>query len=371
MAPAKFSVGLCLALLFAGAIPALAQLSPSEPDPLARIRDAAKSNVQACSATGETLCEQVAPKLVANAEGDSLLEANLRRLAEADRNDMRISNEDPAVVTWALASFRDAKVDVHTERYPAPASPSRFGRKEIETVVGEIPGREQPGEWVVMAAELGELPSHDQACNAASLIEAARAIQLTRIRPRRSIRFVVFAPEMDAKFHYLQSHRGELDRVSAVIIMNAAANPVDGFVLNGRHDVEPGVREAMQPISSAMGVTHHTFDAPLDRFSIGFLLEGIPTLLTRLPEPVHHASSNELAALNSPDRIEVRQLKRNIAVAAVAAFGIAERAEPIGPRQSRAEIESLLKRTGLEQQMKYQRLWPLWESVQRGRMRGQ
>ena len=60
--------------------------------------------------------------------------------------------------------------------------------------------------------------------------------------------------------------------------------------------------------------------------------------------------------------------KVNTAIAAVTAFGVAERAEPLGPRQSRGEIESLLKTSGLEQQMKTAGLWPLWESGERGRM---
>lgn len=345
--------------------PAFAQLAPAEPDPLTRIRDAAKNNVQACSATSENLCEQVAPKIIANAEGDSSLEANLRRLVVAVGNDMRISNDDPGVVTWALTSFQDAKVDAHTERYSLhPAATDIGARKEGEDVVGEIRGREKPDEWVVLAVLLPESPLHEQAYNAASLIETARAIQLTGIHPRRSIRFVVFGP--GGSSHYVHTHHDELDRMPAVIIMNAAANLEGGFVLDGRHDIEPGVREAMQPISLAMGLTHHTFEAPLDRFSLGFLLEGIPTILTQLPEPILQASSNDLTA-NSPNKLEVQQLKRNVAIAAVAAFGIAERAEPIGPRLSRSETASLLKTTGLEQQMKDHHLWPLWESGELGR----
>jgi hypothetical protein len=169
--------------------------------------------------------------------------------------------------------------------------------------------------------------------------------------------------------HYVQAHRKEIDRASAVIILAAAANPVTGFVLNGRHDIEPGVKDALNPIA-VMGVTHHTFDAPFEPYSLFFLLEGIPTLLAPSPD----TGGRHFASTNSPKTLgiqELGELKRNTAIAAVAAFGIAERAEAIGPRQSRAEIESLLKSAGLEEQMKDHRLWPLWESGERGRMPGQ
>src|ERR1700720_4711995 len=71
-----------LSIFLAACVPASAQLSPAEPDPLARIRDAAKTNVQVCSATAETLCEQVAPKIVENALNESPLAENLRRLTD-------------------------------------------------------------------------------------------------------------------------------------------------------------------------------------------------------------------------------------------------------------------------------------------------
>jgi hypothetical protein len=199
------------------------------------------------------------------------------------------------------------------------------------------------------------------------LIEAARDIQLTGIHPRRSIRFVLFVPGDIGAFHYLQAHRNELDRASAAIILSAGANPLSGFILNGRHDIAAGVRDALEPIY-AMGVIHHNFDAPFDRFSLGFILEGIPTLLAQPVEPDHHHSSTDYLAMSSPDKAEIQQVKRNTAIAAVTAFGIAERAEAIGPRQARAEIETLLKNTGLEKQMKDRGLWPLWESGQVGRL---
>ncbi len=58
-------------------------------------------------------------------------------------------------------------------------------------VIAEIHGREKPNEFVVLAAPL-TLGSQD-VCNTALIIEAARDIHLTGLRPLRSIRFVLFA----------------------------------------------------------------------------------------------------------------------------------------------------------------------------------
>ena len=49
------------------------------------------------------------------------------------------------------------------------------------------------------------------------------------------------------------------------------------------------------------------------------------------------------------------------------AYALADRAERIAPRQSRAEVEELMKETGLAEEMKIEGLWPAWMSGQRGR----
>jgi hypothetical protein len=389
MAPVKFSAGLCVSFLFAGVLPAFAQLSPSEPDPLARIRDAAKSSVQACSATGESLCEQVAPKIIANAQGDSPLSENLRQITKALQDHHKGASED-AAAAWAVEAFRGAGVEVHTEKYLAPPLKSEGRSPQRENVVAEIRGREKPEEWVLLGAHLDSFAlisnAVDEACDAALVIEAARDIQLTGVRPRRSIRFVLFGGRMRdqpvrpaagkrvalendqrtaGSWAYVRGHRDELDRARATVLFDVGAGRMNGFALNGRRDIESGIREAMKPVGSMEGA-NLIFDASLGIDSLDFLLEGIPTVeaaAVDAADTVGHGASS-----NSPEMIDIKNLKRDTAIAAVTVFGIAERAEPLGPRLSRAEIESLLKTTGLAEQMKTEQLWPLWESGERGRL---
>lgn len=367
---AKYSPEL-LAILLAACVPAKAQLSPSQSDPLERIRDSAKTNVQACSATGETLCEQVAPKIIANAQHDSPLASNLRHLTESLKRQRKRTDDEAPAVAWALAAFRDAGVDAHAEKYLVAAK--QPGDVVAEIVVAEIRGREKPDEWDLLGADLEPSDTRsngvDEACNAILVVEAARDIQLTGVHPRKSIRFVLFGGEsqgMTGPWAYLKGHRNELDRTSGAILFEGSANRVNGFVLSGRRDIELGIREAVKPIES-MDISHFSFDSPFDTSSIDFLLEGIPTVIAA------GARGNDVEAdgngSKSLDKVNIEQLKRNTAIAAVTAFGVAERAEPLGPRQSRAEIESLLKASGLDNQMKIAEIWPLWESGRRGRAR--
>jgi len=368
MAPAKFSVGLCVAMLFAGALPALAQLSPAEPDPLARIRDAAKSNVQACSATGESLCEQVAPKIIANAQGDSPLAENLRRLAQEIHEGRIVSPAE--TVVWALAAFRDTGVDAHSEENTVPLPGQKTAFQVLHVVVAEIRGRENPDEWVLLGARL-DPQSPDMvniAADAAMVVEAARDVQLTGVRPRRSIRFVLFVgPDNNliGSWAYIRAHRNELDRARAAIILKSGRSRMTGYSLNGRHDIETGLREAMKAIES-LSAAHFSFEVGLGTDNLDFLAEGVPTLTA---ERIPFGNMMDSPPASVPhDLVEIADMKYNTAVAAVTAFGLAERAEPLGPRQSRAEIESLLKASGLADQMKVAGIWPLWESGRRGRL---
>src|SRR5260221_12609470 len=134
---------------------------------------------------------------------------------------------------------------------------------------------------------------------------------------------------------------------------------------NGRRDVEAGMREAVKPLES-WGVTKHIIEATFGSDNFDFLVEGVPNLIADQEAanylPNYHASSDTF------DKVEIQELKRNTAIAAVTAFGIAERAAPLGSRQSRVEVESLLKASGLDNQMKITGLWPLWESGARGRL---
>ncbi len=366
MATAKISVGLFAAMFFAGGLPALGQLSPQAPDPLARIRDAAKSNVQACSATGETLCEQVAPKIIANAQGDSPLAENLRRLSKDQKGHWTRASKETAALAWAAAAFHDSGVDAHFEKYASPNG----GSAELENVVAEFRGRENPDDWVLLGAHLGPRENEpgrtDYSCDAAAVIEAARDISLTGVHPRRSIRFVLFTGDprtMTGSWAYVRAHRSELDQARAAIVIWTDCTRITGFLLNGRPEIESGVREAMKPIESFGAVHFEPLSRPgIDSFD--FLLEGVPALTTL----------SELTTITIdgpiPPRppLNIADLKRNAALVAVTAFGIAERAAPLGPRQTRAEIETLLKTWGLEVQMKATGNWQLWESSERGRM---
>ena len=120
----------------------------------------------------------------------------------------------------------------------------------------------------------------------------------------------------------------------------------------------------MKPFAG-WGVDDHSYDASWGTDHFDFLLEGVPNLVAN--QEVANYLQNYHAASDTFDKVDIRELKLNTVLAAVTAWGIADRAEPLGPRYSRAQIESLMKETGLDQEMKTLGMWADWESSTRGR----
>lgn len=360
-----------------------AQVTPTAPDPLARIRAAAAANTEACSVQEVSACAQATPKIIAGALGPSPLETNLRRLTDEIGTRVTGSPQMARAVAWAVAAFRAAGVDdVHTEKFTVPAAGSEeksrpevlapVGSMEGENVIAEIRGREKPDEFVLLGAHLDSWNTGagalDAGCNAALVIEAARVIHLTGIRPRRTIRFVLFGGAEQGglgAWAYVRAHRAELDRAVAAVLFSHGSGRVTGFSLGGRREIEPGVRESLALLDSSWNVNRHTGDAFLGEDNLDFLLEGLPTLLANQEDAGYAA--NHHAPSDTFDKVDIASLKRNTAVAGVLAFGLAEQPAPLGRRLSRAETDTLLVRTGLESQMKTAGLWRLWEGGQRGR----
>ena len=250
--------------------------------------------------------------------------------------------------------------------------PNKIGGPiEQENVVGEIRGREKPEELVILAAHLDswELGTGalDNGCNAALVIEAARAIKAMGLVPRRTIRFVLFSGEEQGtvgSYAYVKAHRAELDKLRAVIVYDTGSGRVTGYSLGGRKDIEAGVRAILKPLD-AWGATNHTVDASFGTDNFDFLLEGVPTLVAN--QEISNYLVNYHAASDTFDKVDIRELKLNTALAALTAWGVADRAEALGKRLSRAELDSLIKETGLDQQMKLLGYWDPWQTGERGR----
>ena len=238
-------------------------------------------------------------------------------------------------------------------------------------VVAALEGSEHPEEWVLLGAHLDswELGTGalDNGCNAALVIDVLRALRSAGVKPRRSIRFVLFSGEEEGTLgshDYVVRHRNELDHAVAAVILDEGTGQITGWSLGGREDVAQEFDRLAQPLS-AFHAGQQTTDAFYGTDNFDFLLEGVPTLVANQVEanylPNYHASSDTF------DKVDLGALRQHVAITAALIYELADAPERLGPRQSRAEIEELLRRTHLDEQMKTFGYWEDWETGRLGR----
>jgi hypothetical protein len=275
-----------------------------------------------------------------------------------------VAREDALRMAWFLESGKAVRARLVLE--------NKIGGPFVaRNVVAEIRGRAKPKEYVVLGAHLDswELGTGalDNGCNAAMVIDAARAIHAAGTRPVRSIRFILFTGEeqgMMGSWAYARAHRAEMNDVDAAIIYDSGDGRVTGYELGGRPGIEPLVRKALGP-AAQFGADHDTDAAEMGTDNFDFLLEGVPTLVAN-QEPANYLI-NYHAISDTFDKVNIAALKREEALAAVTAYGIADLPERLGKRETRPEIQRLLEKTGLEEEMKAEGIWRLWERGERGR----
>ncbi|HLK34189.1 MAG TPA: M20/M25/M40 family metallo-hydrolase, partial [Terriglobales bacterium] len=240
-------------------------------------------------------------------------------------------------------------------------------------VVTEIRGSEHPEQFVILGAHLDswELGTGalDNGCNAAMVIDALRAIRAARVPLKRSIRFVLFSGEEEGLLGseaYARQHRDELDNAMAAVIFDSGSGRVSGFTLSGRSELAGATSDLIAPLKQ-MGVRDVTEDADMGTDNFDFVLEGVPTLVAN--QDAANYMQNYHAMSDTFDKVDLGNLRREVAEAAAVVVGIANAPQRFGTRQNRAQVEQLLRDTHLDQAMKESGVWAAWESGQRGRTR--
>lgn len=243
---------------------------------------------------------------------------------------------------------------------------------ESYNVVGEIKGTKKPEEFVVIGAhldswELGQ-GALDNGCNVALVIDLARQIKRLGLKPLRTIRFALFNGEeqgLIGSWGYCKTHADELDRTVMASSYDIGTGRITGFFTGGRPELAAATSKALEPVAGLGPFTQ--IDVPIvgtDNFD--FMMEGVGNLVANQESanygPNYHAGSDTF------DKVDLKQLRLNAAIAAAVTYGFATM-EVNWKRQTRAEIEALMNTTDLAAQMKSFNVWNDWENGKRGRQK--
>jgi len=244
------------------------------------------------------------------------------------------------------------------------------GPYESWNVVGEIVGAERPQEIVLIGAHLDSWDlgtgALDNGCNVALVIDVARQIQALGLRPRRTIRFALWNGEEHGLFGswgYARTHAQELERHVVTATFDIGSGRISGFFTGGRAELVPAVERALEPVAG-LGPFAHVHEPIVGTDNLDFMLEGVANLVAS-QEPANYGP-NYHARSDTFDKVDLRQLRLNAAVAAALTWGLAQ-GEVTWRRQSRVEIERLVESTSLKDQMASFGFLEAWRKGTRGR----
>ncbi len=251
--------------------------------------------------------------------------------------------------------------------------PNKIGGSiTASNVVAEIRGTERPDEFVVLGAHLDswELGTGalDNGCNSALVIDALRTIRASGLKPRRSIRFILFSGEEEGLIGsraYAVAHRNEMDKAVGVAVIDAGIGKVTGFSTGGRKDMVDALTPIVAPLKQFGAQELKTDDVEWGTDHYDFLLEGVPTLVAEQEEANY--LTNYHATSDTFDKVDIAQLKKHVADMTVLVFGMANAKDRVGPRLTHAQIDKILRDSHSDQQMKLLGIWAEWESGKRGR----
>jgi Zn-dependent M28 family amino/carboxypeptidase len=283
--------------------------------------------------------------------------------ADVDPMPVAIVAREQAERLLRLAAVESVRVRLAIDNLVKTKVPSR-------NVVAEIRGSARPEEYVVVGAHLDSFDlgtgANDNGVSCAEVIDLARQIKAAGLVPKRTIRFILFTGEeqgMIGSRAYVASHASEMDRHAAAVIFDIGSGRLTGWFLNGREDVRASVETASARLSS-LGPFTNLIDGLDGTDNFDFLLAGVPNLVGfQDPAPYlpdYHAESDTF------DKVDAREAKSAEAVLASVVWELANAPER-APRQTRDEIEALLRATKVDEQMKAWAQWDDWAAGRRGR----
>lgn len=132
------------------------------------------------------------------------------------------------------------------------------GPRPLYNVVADIPGTEKPDEIVIVSGHLdswdgpGSTGTCDNGTGTMVALEAARILMKTGAKPKRTIRFIMWTGEEQGLFgsrRYVEMHKDELDKISAVLVDDGGTNYQGGVVCV--KEMEAMFQEALKPAMDA------------------------------------------------------------------------------------------------------------------------
>lgn len=205
----------------------------------------------------------------------------------------------------------------------------RFGAHPVRSanVVGELPGTDLKDQVVIVGAHLDSWDlatgATDNGTGVVVALEVLRALAASGLRPRRTLRIVLFSGEEQGLLGsraYVAAHAAELPKIQAVLVDDGGAGRITGFA-----DMEVEAWDG--PLAAALAPAGPLGAADVPYLRVGgsdhesFLAKGVPAFAP-LQDPLDYDTRTHHSQVDTLDHVSQEGLLQGAQVMAVAAWGL-------------------------------------------------
>jgi carboxypeptidase Q len=244
-----------------------------------------------------------------------------------------VTRENHALLWWLLESGPvEVEVNIQTSFSDKPV--------EVYNTVAEIRGSEKPDEVVIIGGHLDSWDlgtgATDNGTGSMAVLEAARALQKAGVKPKRTIRFVLFIGEeqgLNGSRAYVKAHKDELGKISGVLVHDSGTGKVLTIGLMANYAVRETMDRALYPLAAAKDIelTEPSLRIEGGSDHVPFDEEGVPAFWCIQDnvdyDRTHHSQADTL------DRVRWNDLTEGAQVLAVFAYNVAQLPEML-PRKT-------------------------------------
>jgi carboxypeptidase Q len=259
-----------------------------------------------------------------------------REYKEAKAPMASITRENQALL-WRLLEGGPVEVELNIQ--------NSFSEKPVEVynTVAEIRGTEKPDEVVILGAHLDSWDlgtgATDNGTGSMAVLEAARALQKLGVKPKRTIRFVLFTGEeqgLNGSRAYVKAHKDELGKISGVLVHDSGTGKVLTVGLMANYGARETMDHVLYPLAAAKGIelTEPSLRSEGGSDHVPFDEEGVPAFWCVQDnvdyDRTHHSQADTL------DRVRWDDLTEGAQVLAVFGYNAAQLPEML-PRKAKSK----------------------------------
>ena len=239
---------------------------------------------------------------------------------------------------WRLLDAGPVEAEIKIE--------ASFSKDEVEVynTVAEIPGTEKPDEVVIIGAHLDSWDlgtgATDNGTGSTAVLEAARALMKSGVKPKRTIRFVLFTGEeqgLNGSKEYVKKHKAELGKISAVLVHDTGTGKTLTIGLMGNYQARETLSYVLNPLARAkeVGLSEPTLREMGGTDHLPFDAEGVPGFWC-VQDPADYDKTHHSQA-DTIERVRWDDLAEGAQVLAVFAYNVAQLPELL-PRKPASAI---------------------------------